>query len=64
MDNTGYHKMEQKTTSHIDASKKVCVKCKADAVVIEDKTYYCAECMLIKQEYYYGMDKGKPKRKR
>jgi len=50
---------------NIDADKKICYKCTNKvAVVIEDKKYYCAECMLIKQGYYYGMDKGKPKGKR
>jgi len=49
---------------NIDADVKLCYKCKRKAVVIEKKQYYCAECMLIKQGIYYGMDKGKPKRKR
>ena len=49
---------------NIDAVIKVCYKCKAKAIVVEDKKYYCAKCMLIKQGYYYGMDKGKPKSKR
>ena len=48
----------------VDAEVKLCYKCKSTAVIIENKQYYCAECMLIKQGIYYGMDKGKLKSKR
>ena len=48
----------------VDAEVKVCYKCKRTAVIVENKQYYCADCMQIKQGIYYGMDKGKPKHKR
>lgn len=44
----------ENTTSQIDTRIKVCNTCKAKAVVIEDKIYYCANCMLIKQGYKKG----------
>jgi len=49
---------------NIDADVKLCHECKKKAVVVENKQYYCADCMLIKQGIYYGMDKRKFKRKR
>jgi len=48
----------------VDAEVKLCYKCKRKAVIVENKQYYCADCMLIKQGIYYGMDKGKLKSKR
>jgi hypothetical protein len=55
---------KEKTMCNIDADTKLCHKCKKKAVIVENKQYYCADCMLIKQGIYYGMDKRKFKRKR
>ena len=53
-----------KNMCKVDAEVKVCYKCKRTAVIVENKQYYCADCMLIKQGIYNGMDKRKSKSKR
>ena len=37
-----------KTTRQIDADM-LCCKCHKSAVIVEQKIYYCAECMIKKQ---------------
>lgn len=49
MDNGVYHIMNEKTTSQIDTSKKVCYYCKQPAIIIINKYYYCAPCGLDRQ---------------
>jgi hypothetical protein len=38
--------MTEKTTSHIDTRTKVCYTCSRKAIIVIDKTYYCADCSL------------------
>ena len=56
MDDTGYHKMQENTTSQIDTSKKVCYDCKKPAIIIINKYYYCAPCGLDRQKEEDYMD--------
>ena len=56
-----YHKMTEKTTSHIDTRVKVCYDCSSTKVVfIVDKKYYCPTCALNNQRgYNHGSNKRK-----
>ena len=60
-DRIPYHKMTEKTTSHIDTRTKVCYTCSRKAIIVIDKTYYCANCGL--QKLTKGLNVLRKKRK-
>ncbi len=53
--------MTEKTTSHIDTRTKVCYTCSRKAIIVIDKTYYCANCGL--QKSTKGLNVLRKKRK-